>query len=475
MCAARVQPLPPPPFAGSVVTVSCPDQATADLIERHSRGWQNRQQARVAVVRRSVGKTPPADVVVLPAAELAHLVLADELEPIPDRITTGDPAYAWTGLLPLYREKLLVWQGKVYALPLSGDAPVCCYRKDWLGDPVHQAGYESKNPNQRLQAPATWADWERIAAYFANAKGQARPSLPPLPADDAELEREFYAIAAAYATRAVGEDEKVTTRESDAVFSFYYDLHTSKPRIDSPGFVHALQLLKSLQPYRGAGEAPLAAFRKGEAVLCLAQAWQLPALQAPTSAVRDRFGICRVPGSEGYFETTGALQQTRAPNVVPYLGSSTWLAGLARGSAQRQAALALLADLGGRQTSSQIVLDVEPGSRWAGGAVRVDQLEDRVRWDAFDLDQERTAALKDTLRQTLLHRGMKNPVLCLRVGDEQERQKLLVRSLRTALQPGGDPQKALRSAAEQWAQLDQKKGLANAMREYRISLGLLAR
>jgi len=418
-CTSTIVPLSLPPHAGAVVTVSCPDEPTALLIKRHSHGWQSRNQAEVKVVRYSAkdgpGQGPSADVWVLPAADLANWAAAGKLEPVPEAVISADSSYVWTGLLPLYREKLLVWDKVVYALPLIGEAPVCCYRSDWFDDDIHKAAFEKKE-KRPLAVPATWADYERIAAYFATTGSPARPSLPPLPQDDAELEQEFYAVAAAYACRAVGEDEKAAADQSAEIFSFHYDLRTGRPRIDSPGFVYALQRLQHLQPYRGTGSAPLEAFRKGEAALCLAQAWQLAALQEKSSAVRDCFGICLVPGGEGYFGTVGDMVPARlGPNRVPYLGSSAWLAAVPRDAAQREAAFALLADLSGRETSGQIVLDVRRGSRCAGGAIRQDQLEDRTRWDAFDLKEAPTKELKETLRQTLVHRGLKNPALCLRI------------------------------------------------------------
>jgi hypothetical protein len=203
------------------------------------------------------------------------------------------------------------------------------------------------------------------------------------------------------------------------------------------------------------------------------QAWQLPALQQGKSAVRDRFGICRVPGGEGYFGTVGEMMPARVgPNRVPYLGSSALLAAVRSKAPQRDAAFALLADLSGRETSGQIVLDVQADSRCAGGAIRMDQLEDRSRWDAFGLDQARTAALKETLRQTLVHRGLKNPALCLRIPGWKKREQILGAALREALKPGGDAQKALTQAANQWGDLD-KGHEEKTIAEYRISLGLL--
>lgn len=482
-CAvSQPQPPPPPAHAGAVVRVACPSEALARLIDKHSRGWQGRQQAHVDVVRFDPVQGPeqagPCDIWLIPAGDLGRWVAADRLLPVPETLTSPDSGVGWLGLLPLYRDKLLVWDRTVFALPVVGDAPLCYFRSDRFEDSRHQARFKQQY-HRGLRPPATWEEFEQIAAYFAHPEGEpAGPSLPPLPADDEALDRVFHAVAAAYACRAVPEEEKVAAEQRAAVFSFHYDLQTGKPRIDSPGFVHALQLLQRLQRYRAPGTGSAAeAFRTGQAVLCLGQAWAGELFQrSKESKVRDRFGICRIPGGEGYFATRGTMQPAPSGvNVMPYLGAAAFLGVVPRSSANPEAAFALLADLAGRETSTQIVLDVAPGSRWAGGAVRQDQLGGRARWDAFDLDEARLKELQESLRSTLDNRSLKNPVLCLRTPTSREHRRVLLEEVRSALLNGEDAQKALSRAARRWTEMDQQRGLDKVLAEYRISLGLLAR
>src|SRR5262249_24965579 len=109
-------------------------------------------------------------------------------------------------------------------------------------------------------------------------------------------------------------------------------------------------------------------------------------------------------------------------------------------------------------------------------------------WEAFDLDRERTSALKETLQQTLLHRQMTNPVLCLRIpepgrvphepgpaGARSAHRAALVKELRAALAGRVEPAEALEAAARRWSELDQARGREAHRAEYRMSLGLLAR
>ena len=186
---------------------------------------------------------------------------------------------------------------------------------------------------------------------------------------------------------------------------------------------------------------------------------------------RDRFGVCPVPGSDRYFAPRGKEPTLLedGSNRVPYLGSGGWLAVVPRGSAHPEAAFALLAHLSGPETSNEIVL--EP--RWGGGPVRAPQLN-RQRWDAFDLRPGPTSALREALLETLLHRGVKNPALVLRIPEQASHRAALVAKLRPALAAGGDAEATLKEAARLWSELDQAKGPAAMKAEYRLSVGLLA-
>src|SRR5207302_4126020 len=115
-------------------------------------------------------------------------------------------------------------------------------------------------------------------------------------------DRLFYSVAVPFARQAVREDDP-TPPPGVEVFSFHYDLDSGAVRIATPAFVHALRLLQRLQAYRPAGavQDPPSAFQKGEAVLCLASPAWISRFQE-SAAVRDKFGLCRVPGSGHVFD-----------------------------------------------------------------------------------------------------------------------------------------------------------------------------
>ena len=472
-------PAPPPPknaspYRGVVVRVACPDQATADLVSASAPAWASRFQARVETTIYDLRQGPDgdasADVWVIRPAEMPHWAAAGRLAAAPREGTSADAGSDWTGLLPLYRDKLLLWDRTVYALPVRGEAPVCFYRSDLFADPGRRAAYEAKY-GRPLGPPRTWDEFADIAEFFQGESGGPH-GLPP-PRDDGELEREFFTVAACYARLAVPTDEPAGPDRAEEMFGFYYDLQKGFPRIDGAGFVRALAVLRRLRKCRPdeASPAPADAFRLGRAALCLADASRLPEFQTGEGTkVRDRFGVCRTPAAACYFPLDGR-ECLAAPdgNYVPYLGSGGWLGVVPKEAPHAGAAFSLLAALGGREASGQMVI----GSRFGGDPIRSEQLEEGTSWAGFELKPDVVKELREALRQTLLHPGVENPALPLRTPDEHEHRAVLDAALRTAItSPEADPKKLLEDVARRWEEIDRDRGAAH-LAEYRISVGLL--
>lgn len=480
-CQGTLPPPEPPPFQGTTLRVACPPEL-GELIRTQSSAWQARQEAVVEVVPYRADRGPDsitsADVWVVPVADLARWAAADRLVSLPAEFTARGQAFEWSGLLPAYRQQLLLWQHQPFAVPLLGEAPMCVYRADLYADAGAQADYRTfqrdRNRAARvkeLRAPATWDDFALQAEFFARRGSKPAPSLPPLPADEAGLDRLFYTVAAPHARRAVPPDQPVGPDHRAEVFAFHYDLDSGKPRIATPGFVAALQLLQRLQPCRPAGSStqPARALLEGQAVLGLVEASDLAVLQADPK-MRDRFGVCEVPGAGRYFTPRGApVVLPDTSNRVPYLGGAGWLACVPRSASQEEAALDLLADLAGPARSGQRAL--EP--RWSG-PTREEQVR-RENWGSFGLDRARSRALREALGRTLLLQDLKNPAYCLRTPDQAAHRAALVAGVRQALEKKRDAKEALEQISRAWEALDAKKGQAATLEQYRLSLDLLGK
>jgi multiple sugar transport system substrate-binding protein len=448
----------------ALLKIACTDELPAAVVERYGRRWAARNGARLEVVRQDPEAATAADVWVLPPARMPHFAAAGLLQPVPESYRGGGP-YAWGGLLPLYRGRLLIWERQAYALPVLGDGRVCFYRADLFGAAEHRAAFRKKHGREPAP-PATWEEFADLAEYFRDAHG-GRPSLPPLPRADDNLDPQFFDVAAPFCRRAVRDED---VKQGEDVFSFHFELDTGVPWINKPGFVHALRLLQRLQGCRPADPAaePAARFADGEAVLCVASPIWVKRFQ-DSPKVRGKFGICRVPGARHVFDLrSGGGQDVPDGDWMPYLGAGGWLGVVAKSSPQPELAFSLLAALGDPETSREIV--AEPA--WGGGVFRQEHLE--ITWESFGLGSEAKHGLAESLRAMVAHPQLINPVVRLRTPDERARQQELLAQVRAALTGKAEAQAALDATAARWREAvgkDLKKHIA----EYRLSLGLLAR
>ncbi len=475
-CQQTLPPIEPSPFQGVTLQISSPP-ALVQLVREQSRAWASRHQATVEVRPSPHAEQPnaTADVWIVPPASVPQWAAAGQLVSVPEPLRERGSSYNWPGLLPLYREQLLIWDKQPVALPLVGESPVCVYRSDWFEDAKLRKKFRDwssqRNQGGELRPPTSWEEFASLAEFFRDQhpSGQPRPSLPPLPADEAALDRLFYQVAAPYARRGIRLDEERGVNPLADIFAFYYDLKTGAPRLATPGFVAALHLLVRLQACRpqGSSSQPEKHFLDGESALTIADASILMEAQKRPQ-LRDRVGVTTVPGSTTYFTFNGEEKSLiEGINRVPYLGGAGWLAVVPTSSRAQAAAWDLLADLTGPTRS--LLIAQEP--RYGGGPTREEQLR-RDRWDSFDLDFRRASALKEAINRAVLQHGIRNPVICLRIPDQARHRTILDAGLRRVLLDKADPRTTLEEVTRAWADLDLKRSSGTLLTDYRISLGL---
>lgn len=449
---------------------------TEELLQGPVRAWQARTGATVlfSTFDADDGQKKPADVWLIPTWQLPHWIDAGKLKPLPELLPRSDGANPWPGLLPVYRESLLVWQGPngrlgtPFAVPVVGEAPLLCYRLDLYDDPKHQQAYQTAT-GKKLSPPTTWAEFTAQAAYFK----QAGFPLPPLPDDPVALERLYGQVVAGYVRRPIHDTGGRAAPPQEIALALFHDPDTGAPRLGQPGFVHALRLLQAIQACRAPADKddPEEMFLTGKAPLCICETPWIVRFQGSESKVRDRFGLLQLPGAEKYIAANAGPtgeQDFSQPNRMPYLGSDSLVAVLPTDAPQPEAAASLLAHLLSREVSTALIQT----PRDAAQAVRSEQLEDSVAWDVLGLDLERTRAAKTALRETLAPRSLRNPALALRSPHAAALRAGLVEQLRRALRDGADAKTCLDAVCQQWRDLAQKIGPAKMRTEIRLSIGL---
>jgi multiple sugar transport system substrate-binding protein len=445
-CSGRpaVAPPPAPRWPGVTLHVTAPSGPPRRLVERLGRAWATTAGATLAI-EAPAGDWPVADLVLILAPDLPRWAAANKATPLP----RPDDVDAF---MPLYRTRLLLWDGKPFALPVLGDAPICVYRRDLYTDAAAQLAYRQQH-HKPLRPPETWDEFADQAAFFAARR--SRPSLPPLPAADAGLCAAFGAVAAPLAVRAVPvEAGQGREARSAKAFSFQYDVDTGEPRLTEPGFVEALALLQRIQPYRAATATAAEAMRVDQVALgavTLADLGQLSPEQA------RRWGVFRTPGGK-------PAVPGEPVNAVPYLGAGAVVGIVPATSTHAEAAFELLTRLASPDASTEVVNSPDLG----GGPFRDRHVTQEQGWLDYGLDNEQTALLRTYLREVADPR-VENPGLALRTPGQSQHVAALAAQLRAAL-AGGDAAMALRTAADQWKKLDGDTAKARA--DYRRSVGL---
>jgi ABC-type glycerol-3-phosphate transport system substrate-binding protein len=444
---------PPPRWAGVTVRVAAPDGRPRRLVDRLGQAWANETGATLSVAV-PTGDWPAADVVLIPAPDLPRWAAAGKAAPLPQ----PEMLDAFT---PLYRTRLLSWAGTPFALPVLGDGPVCVYRIDLYADPASQQAYVEKH-RRPLKPPETWDEFADQAEFFAARR--ARPSLPPMPTDDAGVCAAFEAIAAPSSVPAV-----VTTAErpgqgrSARPFSVQYDVDSGDPRLAGPGFIEALALLKRMNPHRATSPTAAEAMRSDQMALGYVTLAEFGGLK-PGEA--RRWGVFRTPGSRRVFGPDGPAGPVDSLNVVPFVGAGAVVGVVPVGAAQVEAAFDLLGYLSGPTASVEAVHTPSLGS----GPFRDIHLDPQreLGWLNYDLDERQTALLRTYLREVADPR-VDNPALALRIPDRTRHVAALAAAVRLAV-TGADPAGVLKTAADEWRKLDGDPAKARA--EYRRSVGL---
>ena len=125
------------------------------------------------------------------------------------------------------------------------------------------------------------------------------------------------ALAAEFLSAAASADRLAISRVApgqdvgDDFFAFQFDPKTGEPRLRTPTFVGAAELLLRAQPYRGAA-TPAAAFQSGRAKLGVITLAELAAVRPATAAT---LGIAPLPGSAYTFGPNGRKVPTLAGAV----------------------------------------------------------------------------------------------------------------------------------------------------------------
>ncbi|MBZ4024099.1 ABC transporter substrate-binding protein [Rhodobacter sp. TJ_12] len=402
------------------------------------------------------GQTP-ADVVIFPADWLPDF--APYLHPVPAALVQSPVVQ---GIHPAYRDGLMRWRGQWMAVTLDGDLHMGAYRRDLFDDPVTRKAFKTAT-GQPLAPPKTWADYRRIATFFATRPDpQGQPLAGTLEASATNGQRlwSLFSHAAAY------------TAHPDHPGHFFFDPETMTPEIDNPAWARALQDYLAAVATGTDQTGPLdshgvrSAFAAGRGAMALD--WSdigVLATDPAASRIADQVGFFALPGTDQVWNPQARRwDRLAAPQSVPFLAFGGWIAAVPRGAADPAQAFAFIAYMAAPDRAARDVMSGASGFN----PYRLSQLEDTAGWASLMGPRAATDYL------AVLRKSLNAPQTAhdLRLPGYPAYMAALDDRIGKVLTGDMPPQAALRAAAAEWDRITDRLGRDSQRRHYREAMGL---
>jgi multiple sugar transport system substrate-binding protein len=381
------------------------------------------------------------------------------IEPMPAEVKAR---LDWDDVLPVFRNNQTDWGGVTYGYPWDGDVHSMYYNKEIFENPDNKARFKAEY-GYELAAPRTWDEFKDQAVFFTGDWGDGKQHYGA-----AMLlmrgNHGFHGFTSVAACHAKMPDDP----------AFYFDPDTMEPRINTPGFVRALQYVKDLMPYMPPGVENMGwadnanAFVGGLAALDIQWADIGPISNDPErSLLRGKVGYGMTPGCrETYDARSGEWVRFADVNYAPYAAYGGWQNLVPVNAASKEAAIDLAAYL----ASPQVLLwaSVTPGS--GVNPARQSILDAKDAWlQAGFPTEEDVEAYVEAQERVMAH---PNSIFQLRLPGYNQYQDSLELAVSKALAGQLSPQEALDEAAAEWNRITDRMGRDKQKSLYRGSVGL---
>lgn len=377
------------------------------------------------------------------------------------------PKWDINDLLPAPRA-LLPYGGKKYMVANDHDGQVLYYRRDLLADPQHQRAFLQKY-RYALDVPKTWAQFRDIAEYFngRDLNGDGVPDHGLTIALKAGVQGMFHFMALS-APFVIGPNNPKL---------YWFDPHSMKPLIESPGHVRALEVLVGLVPF---GPREMLGWELGKGWdhflagrAALTFTWgDLGALaQQEGSKVKGRVGVAHLPGSTEYYSIAqGKWVKTEPFHRVGNTVGGSWAGVISRHSKAPQATYYLLALMASKEKSIVYAArgwdGIDPGRIYhflpPDGSAEIDDYL-KAGWNELDV--------RDCLHAYF--ENFSNPLQLpfLRIPGVYSYWQALNLHLAEAANGQSSPEAALKATAVNFEEITLRLGRDTQRRAYRESLG----
>jgi multiple sugar transport system substrate-binding protein len=364
----------------------------------------------------------------------------------------------WEDIHPMYRNRLMVFDGKVLSQSMDGDVHTYTYRIDLFEDPKEKEAFKAKY-GYDLAIPQTWKQYLDIAEFFQRPDKGLWGTAEAFRRGGQQFWF-FFSHAAAY------------TNHPDNPGSMFFDPDTMDAQVNNPGWV------KGLEEYiRASKLAPPNAlnFSFGEVNAAVAGGqvaesigWGdtgVIAADPKQSKIPGKVGSAILPGSTEIWNHK-TKKWDKFPQIVfsPFMAFGGWQIGVAAPSKNKEAAWSFIQTLTSPEVSGAAVVTGGTGVN----PYRLTHVTNTANWSKIFSDRE----AKEYLGAQQASLDAKNVALDMRLPGYFSYTEVLEIELSKALAGQATPQQALDSVASQWNKLTDEFGRDKQLAVYRDAVGL---
>lgn len=437
----------------------------ASALQLAAKGWEEKTCGKVKVVEFPWSELYPKIVTSLTSGEDAFDVIAfapawapdftDFLSEMPADMQKGAD---WDDIAPVYREQLMVWNGKVLSQTMDGDAHTYSYRIDLFENADNQKAFKEKY-GYDLAPPKTWKQYLDIAEYFNQPANNLWGTAEAFRRGGQQFWFLFSHVAG-------------YTSHPDNPGAMFFNPETMDAQVNNPGWVRGLEeyiRASKLAPPNALnfsfGEVN-AAFAGGQVAESIG--WGdtgVIGADPKQSKVAGNVGSASLPGSDEIWNYK-TKKWDKFDHVVQtsFMAFGGWQAAVPATSTKQEAAWNYIQYLTSPAVSGQAAITGGTGVN----PYRISHTTNLDLWSKIFSEREAKeylGAQKDAVTA-------KNIALDMRLPGYFSYTEVLEIELSKALAGEVTPQQALDSVAEQWNKLTDEFGRDKQLAAYRASMGL---
>jgi multiple sugar transport system substrate-binding protein len=368
----------------------------------------------------------------------------------------------WEDIASVYRDRLMVWDGKVISQTIDGDVHTGTYRKDLFSKPEEQEAFKAKY-GYDLAPPKTWKEYYDIAEFFTRPEQKLWGTAEAFVRGGQQFWF-FFSHAATYTNHPANKG------------SMFFDPDTMDAQVANPGW------LKGLEDYiRSSKLSPEGALNWNSGDIRTSFASGQVAMNfdwGDTGTISVDPKQSQVAGNVGFFILPGSDEiynyKTKSwdkfPEVIhsPFMAYGGWVASVPATSQHQDCAWDYVAWYANPENSMK---DATTGGTGIN-PYRISHFKNLDAWTAGGTFTKEEA--QNYLDVQLASIEAPNVALDFRIPGYFQYTEVLEIELSKALAGQTEPQAALDAIAAEWNRITDETGREQQKKLYRASMGLPA-